>query len=1160
MLKVAQPTSNAFHNFKCGEIFCVSPAVYNVTCCLCATKMHLDQFPSHFQMQHLTLAEESINLEELELKRRAKLAKDATLLDNMAIKEEDPEDDPIKQEDVADEQEVDEDDKSLQQLLRETEKARGKQEKVQDEELPEEAKSEEINIGDKLQVEILVRKPNTRNSRKNKKALSKKEDQKTDVESELEEISLEENKANEKEVTTHLITEEEELKEEYDGDDVDMDRDWSLEDKISDTDSDPDDKNSPKDELPFPCLTCKRSYRSKHSLQKHNYSVHNPNKPPKKPKEPKAEHKCDECNEVFRSARDLRGHKWKHTGIFCDICGKPFTQTGNMMRHKIRHTGIKAHKCKECDKEFFTDKELKSHMICHTGLMPVICEICGKRCRDRGVLTAHMRRHTGERPAKCDVCGKSFFSFHDLNVHAVTHSSERPFKCDICGSTFQRKKALRVHKLIHSKDRKHVCKICGKGFAQSGGLNSHMRTHDAALEKTSNEIAQPVIMPVQIEPAESSTSNKTSATNEVSMTPESSSVLGQYMVIYCKMLQVAHPTRNDFHNIKCGEIFCIPPAVYNVTCCMCNINIHLDQFPSHFHMQHLMLAEESINLEELELKRRAKLSKDASLIDNMTTKEEEPQDDPLRQEDLVKREEESFGKHDNKQEALTKVTDASDINISVEKIVERKRNTRNSRKNNKESKSVNIKDKTEVEDLNKLNLNIEKETNNEMTIQVNQAVNEKETKDEMAIQLNQEVNDGDDVNVKLKEQIKAVRKRSTRNARKNNKQTNAVKTDKKQEMNNLSELRSGFEKETNNEETQLKQEQNASNEEYEAVKTDKKQEINNLSEFSNEFEKETNNEEAQEQNDEYDSDDVDMNQDWSLDDKISDIDSNNEDKNNKRHKRIFTCLTCDRTYTSKNGLNKHNYTVHNMPKPPKVEYKCDDCNEVFYSERLLRGHKYKHTGIFCDICGKTFTQSSNMLNHKIRHTGVKAHKCKECDKEFFTSRELKSHMICHTGLPVICEICGKQCRHRSLLKAHMRRHTGERPFKCDVCGKCFFSLHDLNVHAVAHTTDRPFKCDICGSTFQRRKALRIHKLIHSKDRKHVCKICGKGFAQSGGLNSHMRSHDLEKVGSKIAPLDFLPVQMQTMENTQTEGIITSLNVDVSMTAEGIMLGQYMVYK
>ncbi|XP_037822016.1 zinc finger protein 37-like [Lucilia sericata] len=584
------------------------------------------------------------------------------------------------------------------------------------------------------------------------------------------------------------------------------------------------------------------------------------------------------------------------------------------------------------------------------------------------------------------------------------------------------------------------------------------------------------------------------------------------------MLQVAHPSSNAFHNIKCGEIFCIPPAVYNVTCCLCNINIHYDQFPSHFQMQHLMLAEESINLEELELKRRVKLAKDASLLDNMTIKEEDPQDDPLKQEDLVKREEEeSFSKHENKKEEFPKVTEAGDIDIAdkikVEKVVELKRNTRNSRKKNKKSKTVKVEEKPGVEQLNKLNLNVEKETNNEMTTQLIEEV--KELK---------EVSDGDDVAVKLKEHIKVVRKRSTRGTRKsNNKKLNAVKIDKKQEIENLNDLSKGLGKETHNEVTQLKQEQRDLNEEY-------------------------------------DSDDIDMDRDWSFDDKMCDIDSDLDDQNNKRDKRTFSCHTCNRSYTSKNGLNKHNYTVHNMPKPPKVEYKCDECNEVFYSERLLRGHKYKHTGIFCDICGKTFTQSSNMLNHKIRHTGVKAHKCKECDKEFFTNRELKSHMICHTGLPVICEICGKRCRHRGILKAHMRRHTGERPFKCDVCGKCFFSLHDLNVHAVAHTTDRPFKCDICGSTFQRRKALRIHKLIHSKDRKHVCKICGKGFAQSGGLNSHMRSHDLEKLGNEVAPLALLPIQMQAMENTQAEGTITSLNVDVSMTAEGIMLGQYMVYK
>uniref|UniRef100_A0A1B0AN22 C2H2-type domain-containing protein n=1 Tax=Glossina palpalis gambiensis TaxID=67801 RepID=A0A1B0AN22_9MUSC len=439
MLKLLKPC-DIYDNFKCGEIFCKTPTVYNVTCSLCGSKMHLEQFASHFQVQHLTLAEEELNVEELERKRQAKLAKDDGWLDNMPSKEVDPIGDPIKEEQLLDEEEFADEDQQIE---------------------AESLKRLDINEGNGfiLKIEVIesVSQQNEQNLEKNSEDLLPK---------------INNTKDNVK------IADEREKDE--------------RRNEISEAEQDDN------FDLTFPCNICNRSYSSKCSLQKHKYTIHNPNKMQKRTsKEPKIEHKCDECQEIFRSARDLRGHKWKHTGIFCDICGKPFTQTGNMMRHKIRHTGIKAHKCQECDRSFFTDKELKSHMISHTGVMPVICEICGRRCRDRGVLTAHMRRHTGERPAKCEVCGKSFYSFHDLNVHAVTHTSERPFKCDICGSTFQRKKALRVHKLLHTKDRKHICRVCGKGFAHSGGLNSHMRTHDAALEKQIFEI-QPVI-PIVIE-------------------------------------------------------------------------------------------------------------------------------------------------------------------------------------------------------------------------------------------------------------------------------------------------------------------------------------------------------------------------------------------------------------------------------------------------------------------------------------------------------------------------------------------------------------------------------------------------------------------------------------------------------------------------------------
>ncbi|XP_016990230.2 zinc finger protein 195 [Drosophila rhopaloa] len=322
---------------------------------------------------------------------------------------------------------------------------------------------------------------------------------------------------------------------------LDMDLDWTggehLENDETHEDeeeSDEDDSTQPSNDtkdMLFQCDQCDRAYNTKRSLQSHRRLKHNDGsggavmdkstseRKSKKRKGPPKVYKCHEeaCNQTFRTERDLRGHRWKHTGIFCDICGKPFTQSGNMMRHRQRHSGIKPHKCPECEATFYTQKELSSHSICHTGRMPCICEVCGRPCRDRGVLTAHMRRHTGERPAKCEVCGKAFYSFHDLNVHAVSHTNLRPFVCDVCGSTFQRKKALRVHKLLHSEQRKYACKLCGKTFAQSGGLNAHMRSHDPARVKAA---VKPLPQAVTIEVIEGRTPPTTTITMAIDLNVE----------------------------------------------------------------------------------------------------------------------------------------------------------------------------------------------------------------------------------------------------------------------------------------------------------------------------------------------------------------------------------------------------------------------------------------------------------------------------------------------------------------------------------------------------------------------------------------------------------------------------------------------------------------
>ena len=41
-----------FHNFKCGEVFCLAPQSYNVQCCLCGQKINFKEFIQHF-VKHL---------------------------------------------------------------------------------------------------------------------------------------------------------------------------------------------------------------------------------------------------------------------------------------------------------------------------------------------------------------------------------------------------------------------------------------------------------------------------------------------------------------------------------------------------------------------------------------------------------------------------------------------------------------------------------------------------------------------------------------------------------------------------------------------------------------------------------------------------------------------------------------------------------------------------------------------------------------------------------------------------------------------------------------------------------------------------------------------------------------------------------------------------
>ncbi|KAM7376068.1 hypothetical protein PAMP_005816 [Pampus punctatissimus] len=116
---------------------------------------------------------------------------------------------------------------------------------------------------------------------------------------------------------------------------------------------------------------------------------------------------------------------------------------------------------------------------------------------------------------------------------------------------------------------------------------------------------------------------------------------------------------------------------------------------------------------------------------------------------------------------------------------------------------------------------------------------------------------------------------------------------------------------------------------------------------------------------------------------------------------------------------------------------------------------------------------------RLRRVACTCPNCKESGGRGSGMGKKKQH-ICHiTG-------CGKVYGKTSHLRAHLRWHSGERPF---VCNWMF-----------------------CGKRFTRSDELQRHRRTHTGEKKFVCSECSKRFMRSDHLAKHIKTHQNKKGG------------------------------------------------
>ncbi|KAL0272773.1 UNVERIFIED_CONTAM: hypothetical protein PYX00_005620 [Menopon gallinae] len=235
----------------------------------------------------------------------------------------------------------------------------------------------------------------------------------------------------------------------------------------------------------------------------------------------------------------------------------------------------------------------------------------------------------------------------------------------------------------------------------------------------------------------------------------------------------------------------------------------------------------------------------------------------------------------------------------------------------------------------------------------------------------------------------------------------------------------------------------------------------------------------------------------------------------------YKCKFCEKWFKNIYVRNSHIKEVH-LSEP--IKCKLCDFQGVRAVLRRHRSEVHAKKRFPCSLCNAAFKTLHTLKTHKVSHSDLRSFTCDICGKGFKRLNNVRDHMKCHEQKSNQCQICGNFFARKRYLAIHEK------------------TIHNFYADGVI-PEEKGFECGICGAKIKWKKNLLAHMRIHTGEKPYVCKICKKDFACHGSLRTHMSKHGVCAIKeSNILSSAAEGIQEPQSNHTVAMGLFNHFNI------------------